>query len=77
MATLFLNRGKMDNFDEKKIKKAITRLARVSDDKIGQIRIQKAYSFVDVDQNVMYECIRSLNNKKISGRKVKVEQARN
>lgn len=77
MATLFLNRGKIDNFDEKKIKKAINRLARVSDDKIGQIRIQKAYSFVDVDQNVMYECIRSLNNKKISSRKVKVEQARN
>lgn len=77
MATLFLNRGKIDNFDKNKIIKALNRLAKVPNNKIGQIRIQKSYSFVDVDKSVVYECIRALNNKKISGRKVKVEESKN
>lgn len=77
MATLFLNRGKIDNFDKNKIIKALNRLAKVPNTKIGQIRIQKSYSFVDVDKGVVYECIRALNNKKISGRKVKVEESKN
>ncbi|WP_276862031.1 DEAD/DEAH box helicase [Anaerococcus tetradius] len=77
MATLFLNRGKIDNFDKNKIIKALNRLAKVPNNKIGQIRIQKSYSFVDVDKRVVYECIRALNNKKISGKKVKVEESKN
>ena len=77
MATLFLNRGKIDNFDKNKIIKALNRLAKVPNNKIGQIRIQKSYSFIDVDKSVVYECIRALNNKKISGKKVKVEESKN
>ena len=77
MTTLFINRGKMDNFTKDKIIKALNRLAHVPNKKIGQIRIQKSYSFVDVKKSVVYECIRGLNNKKISGKKVKIEETKN
>lgn len=77
MATLFINRGKMDKFSKDKIIKALNRLAHVPNKKIGQIRIQKSYSFVDVEKSVVYDCIRGLDNKKISGKKVKIEEAKN
>ena len=77
LATLFLNRGKMDNFTKDKIIKALNRLAHVPNKKIGQIRIQKSYSFVDVEKSVVYECIRTMNNKKIAGKKLKIEESQN
>lgn len=77
MTTLFLNRGKMDNFTKDKIIKALNRLAHVPNKKIGQIRIQKSYSFVDVEKSVVYECIRTMNNKKIAGKKLKIEESQN
>lgn len=77
MATLFINRGKMDKFSKDKIIKALNRLAHVPNKKIGQIRIQKSYSFVDVEKSVVYDCIRGLDNKKIFGKKVKIEEAKN
>ena len=77
MTTLFLNRGKMDNFTKDKIIKALNRLAHVPNKKIGQIRIQKSYSFVDVEKSVAYECIRTMNNKKIAGKKLKIEESQN
>ena len=77
MTTLFLNRGKMDNFTKDKIIKALNRLAHVPNKKIGQIRIQKSYSFVDVEKSVVYDCIRGLDNKKINGKKVKIAESKN
>ncbi|WP_308749347.1 DEAD/DEAH box helicase [uncultured Anaerococcus sp.] len=77
MTTLFLNRGKMDNFTKDKIIKALNRLAHVPNKKIGQIRIQKSYSFVDVEKSVVYDCIGGLDNKKINGKKVKIEESKN
>ncbi|WP_297791497.1 DEAD/DEAH box helicase [uncultured Anaerococcus sp.] len=77
LVTLFINRGKIDNFDKNKIIKALNRLGKVPSNKIGQIRIQKTYTFVDVDKSVGNECIRALNNKKIAGKKVKIEEAKN
>lgn len=77
MTTLFLNRGKMDNFTKDKIIKALNRLAHVPNKKIGQIRIQKSYSFVDVEKSLVYDCIRGLDNKNINGKKVKIEESKN
>lgn len=77
MTTLFLNRGKMDNFTKDKIINALNRLAHVPNKKIGQIRIQKSYSFVDVEKSVVYECIRTMNNKKVAGKKLKIEESQN
>ena len=67
----------MDNFTKDKIIKALNRLAHVPNKKIGQIRIQKSYSFVDVEKSVVYDCIRGLDNKKINGKKVKIEESKN
>ena len=76
MATLFLNRGKLDNFNKDKIIKALNRLAHVPNKKIGQIRIQNSFSFVDVDRNVMHDAISSLDGKNVAGKKVKIEESR-
>lgn len=76
MATLFLNRGKLDNFNKDKIIKALNRLAHVPNKKIGQIRIQNSFSFVDVDRNVMHDAIISLDGKNVAGKKVKIEESR-
>lgn len=75
MATLFLNRSKLDNFSKDKIIKALNRLAHIPNKKIGQIRIQKSYSFVDIDRSLMYGAIRGLDGKKVAGKKVKIEES--
>lgn len=76
MATLFINRGKLDNFNANKIVKALNRLGHIPNDQIGQIRIQKSYTFVDIDKDFIDKAIKGLNNKKISGKKLKVEEAK-
>ena len=75
MTTLFMNRGKIDNFTKDKIIKALARMAKVPKDKIGQIRIQKSYSFIDIEKSEAFKAIRALDNKKISGKKVKIEES--
>ena len=76
MATLFINRGKLDNFSANKLVKALDRLSHIPSDQIGQIRIQKSYSFVDIDKSLIDKAIKGLNNKKILGKKIKVEEAK-
>lgn len=76
MATLFINRGKLDNFSANKLVKALDRLSHIPSDQIGQIRIQKSYSFVDIDKSLIDRAIKGLNNKKILGKKIKVEEAK-
>lgn len=75
MSTLFMNRGKIDNFTKDKIIKALSRMAKIPKDKIGQIRIQKSYSFIDIEKSEAFKAIRALDNKKISGKKVKIEES--
>ena len=76
MATLFINRGKLDNFSANKIVKALNRLGHIPSDQIGQIRIQKSYTFVDIDKELINSAIKGLNNKKILGKKIKVEESK-
>ena len=75
MTTLFMNRGKIDNFTKDKIIKALARMAKVPKDKIGQIRIQKTYSFIDIEKPEAFKAIRAIDNKKISSKKVKIEES--
>ena len=71
MATLFLNRGKMDNFTKDKIIKALNRLAHVPNKKIGQIRIQKSYSFVDVEKKCGLRMYKDYEQQKNRWQKIK------
>ena len=50
-------------------------MAKVPKDKIGQIRIQKTYSFIDIEKPEAFKAIRAIDNKKISSKKVKIEES--
>ncbi len=73
---LFVTLGKKDNLHVGELIRLITEKAHVNRQSLGKIMMYDAFSFIEVDEEVAPELIRTLNGAILNGRKIKAEPAR-
>lgn len=72
---LFINIGRKDKIDVRKLLEFIDKASGVSGSEIGDIDILDKFTFIDVPQRVTDVIIKNVRGKKLNGRKVNVEVA--
>jgi ATP-dependent RNA helicase DeaD len=69
----FINLGKMDNIDKAKMLEVIDEFTGLEKKDIGQIDLKGAYSFFEVDKNLIDKVVKGFVGAEYQGRQVRVE----
>lgn len=70
---IFINKGKRDGLDSRKIIRLVSKHTNVSPNEIGRINIMPSFTFVEIPKNMIKDAIRDLDGKKVKGQALKAE----
>ncbi len=70
---VFVNMGKLDGFDNTKMKKLFVEDMQIPKDSVTGIKILDKFSFVNIDENYIDSVIKKQANKKFNGRILSIE----
>lgn len=74
---LFLTAGRMDKLNPKKLLEFLSDHASTNKEDIGDIDIFEKFTFIDAKEDVVENIISECNGKRLCGRKLKIEVAKN
>lgn len=73
--SFFINIGRLDNIREGAIVRLVCEKAGIRSDKIGQISLNREFSFFDVDKRVAHKVYSALKGATLDNRKIKINYA--
>ncbi len=72
---LFIDKGRMDNFNPGALVRVVCAESGISSDSIGEIDIMREFSFFEVEKSLSDEVMRKMNGKQVDGHEIRVELA--